>query len=85
MKLEGAVALVTGGASGLGEATVRAFVTKGARAAILDRPNSAGEKLATELGAGKAIFVPADVTSSEQSYPGGCSRPSPSSAESTSP
>jgi len=66
MKLEGAVALVTGGASGLGEATVRAFVTKGARAAILDRPNSAGEKLVAELGAGKAIFVPADVTSSEQ-------------------
>jgi NAD(P)-dependent dehydrogenase (short-subunit alcohol dehydrogenase family) len=66
MKLEGAVALVTGGASGLGEATVRAFVAKGARAAILDRPNSAGEKLATELGAGKAIFVPADVTSADQ-------------------
>jgi len=34
MKLDGAVALVTGGASGLGEATVRAFVAKGARAAI---------------------------------------------------
>ncbi|HVO25117.1 MAG TPA: 3-hydroxyacyl-CoA dehydrogenase [Candidatus Margulisiibacteriota bacterium] len=66
MKLEGAVALVTGGASGLGEATVRAFVAKGARAAILDRPNSAGEQLAATLSAAKAIFVPADVTSSEQ-------------------
>jgi len=66
MKLEGAVALVTGGASGLGEATVRAFVGKGARAAIMDRPNSAGEKLASELGSGKAIFVPADVTSADQ-------------------
>jgi len=66
MKLEGAVALVTGGASGLGEATVRAFVAKGARAAIMDRPNSAGEKLAAELGSGKAIFVPADVTSADQ-------------------
>jgi 3-hydroxyacyl-CoA dehydrogenase / 3-hydroxy-2-methylbutyryl-CoA dehydrogenase len=66
MKLEGAVALVTGGASGLGEATVRAFVAKGARAAILDRPNSAGEKLASELGGAKTIFAPADVTSAEQ-------------------
>jgi NAD(P)-dependent dehydrogenase (short-subunit alcohol dehydrogenase family) len=66
MKLEGAVALVTGGASGLGEATVRAFVAKGARASILDRPNSAGEKLAAALSAAKAMFVPADVTSSEQ-------------------
>jgi NAD(P)-dependent dehydrogenase (short-subunit alcohol dehydrogenase family) len=66
MKLEGAVALVTGGASGLGEATVRALVDKGGRAAILDRPNSAGEKLAGELGARKVIFTPADVTSEEQ-------------------
>src|SRR5882724_9071589 len=66
MKIEGAVALVTGGASGLGEATVRAFVAKGGRAAILDRPNSAGEKLAGELGSSKAVFVPADVTNSEQ-------------------
>ncbi len=65
MKLDGAVALVTGGASGLGEATVRAFLGKGARAAILDRPNSAGEQLAQELGA-RALFLPADVTSGDQ-------------------
>ena len=66
MKFDGAAALVTGGASGLGEATVRAFVSRGARAAILDRPNSPGEKLAAELGAKKAIFVPADVTSVDE-------------------
>jgi len=65
MKLDTAVAVVTGGASGLGEATVRAFVAKGARCAIMDRPNSSGEKLAAELGA-KAIFAPADVTNAEQ-------------------
>jgi 3-hydroxyacyl-CoA dehydrogenase/3-hydroxy-2-methylbutyryl-CoA dehydrogenase len=65
MKLDGAVALVTGGASGLGEATVRAFLGKGARAAILDRPNSTGDTLAKELGK-NAIFVSADVTSSDQ-------------------
>ncbi len=66
MKLDGAVALVTGGASGLGEATVRAFVARGALVAICDRPNSNGEKVATELGNDKVIFTPADVTSAEQ-------------------
>jgi NAD(P)-dependent dehydrogenase (short-subunit alcohol dehydrogenase family) len=65
MKLDGAVAIVTGGASGLGEATVRTRVAGGARAAILDRPNSPGEALAAELG--KAVlFTPADVTSEEE-------------------
>jgi NAD(P)-dependent dehydrogenase (short-subunit alcohol dehydrogenase family) len=66
MKVDGTVAIVTGGASGLGEATVRAFIAAGGRAAILDRPQSPGEHLATELGAGKAIFVAADVTSTDQ-------------------
>jgi 3-hydroxyacyl-CoA dehydrogenase/3-hydroxy-2-methylbutyryl-CoA dehydrogenase len=66
MKLDGAVALVTGGASGLGEATVRAFVAKGARVAICDRPNSNGEKVAGELGNNQVIFTPADVTSADQ-------------------
>jgi 3-hydroxyacyl-CoA dehydrogenase / 3-hydroxy-2-methylbutyryl-CoA dehydrogenase len=66
MKLEGAVALVTGGASGLGEATVKAIITRGGRAAILDRPNSPGDKLASDLGADRAIFVAADVTREDQ-------------------
>jgi NAD(P)-dependent dehydrogenase (short-subunit alcohol dehydrogenase family) len=65
MDIKDRVALVTGGASGLGEATVRALLARGARAAILDRPQSAGEKLAAELGA-NAVFAPADVTSDEQ-------------------
>jgi len=65
MKLDGAVAVVTGGASGLGEATVRAFVAKGARCAIMDRPNAPGDKLVGELG-DKVIFTPADVTNTEQ-------------------
>jgi NAD(P)-dependent dehydrogenase (short-subunit alcohol dehydrogenase family) len=59
------VALVTGGASGLGEATVRNFVGAGGRAVILDRPNSKGEDLARELGAAVA-FAPADVTSAAE-------------------
>ena len=66
MKLDSAVAMVTGGASGLGEATVRTIVAGGGRVAILDRPNSPGEKLAAELGAKSAIFVPADVTSEDE-------------------
>jgi NAD(P)-dependent dehydrogenase (short-subunit alcohol dehydrogenase family) len=65
MKLENSVALVTGGASGLGEATTRAFAAAGARVAILDRPQSAGETVATELGEG-GLFVAADVTNEEQ-------------------
>src|SRR5512139_1076968 len=65
MKLRNAVALVTGGASGLGAATVRAFLEGGGRATILDRPNSPGEQLAQELG-GNALFAAADVTNTDQ-------------------
>jgi len=65
MKLDGAVAIVTGGASGLGEATVRTLVAGGARAVILDRPGSAGETLAGELGK-QVLFAPADVTSEDE-------------------
>lgn len=65
MQIKDSVALVTGGASGLGEATVRALVAKGGRAAILDRPQSPGESVAAELG-DNVIFAPADVTSEEQ-------------------
>src|SRR5437879_6686585 len=65
MKIAGAVALVTGGASGLGEATVAMVVENGGRAAILDRPGSAGEDVARRLGA-QALFAAADVTSAEE-------------------
>ncbi len=63
MKIRGSVTLVTGGASGLGEATVRRFAEGGGRVAILDRPQSEGERVAKETG---GIFCPADVTSGEQ-------------------
>ena len=66
MKIDGTVAIVTGGASGLGEATVRTLVAGGARAVILDRPQSPGEALAAELGAQHAIFTAADVTSEDE-------------------
>jgi 3-hydroxyacyl-CoA dehydrogenase / 3-hydroxy-2-methylbutyryl-CoA dehydrogenase len=64
MQVANTVAIVTGGASGLGEATVRALVAAGGRAAILDRPQSRGAELARELGA-HVIFTPADVTSAD--------------------
>jgi 3-hydroxyacyl-CoA dehydrogenase/3-hydroxy-2-methylbutyryl-CoA dehydrogenase len=62
MKVNDTVALVTGGASGLGAATVRELVAAGGKAMILDRPQSDGAQLAEELG--KAVaFTAADVTS----------------------
>jgi NAD(P)-dependent dehydrogenase (short-subunit alcohol dehydrogenase family) len=65
MNLKDAVAIVTGGGSGLGEATIREFAGAGARVAILDLPSSPGAKVAESLG-DKAIFVPADVVNEDQ-------------------
>jgi NAD(P)-dependent dehydrogenase (short-subunit alcohol dehydrogenase family) len=65
MQIQGAGAVVTGGASGLGGATVRELVAAGARVAILDLPRSPGEKVAAELGRG-TIFCPCDVTKADQ-------------------
>jgi NAD(P)-dependent dehydrogenase (short-subunit alcohol dehydrogenase family) len=64
MKLDSSVAaIVTGGASGLGEATVRALAARGVKVAIFDRNVELGEKLATEVG---GVFCPVDVASEEQ-------------------
>jgi NAD(P)-dependent dehydrogenase (short-subunit alcohol dehydrogenase family) len=54
------VALVTGGASGLGEATTRRLHEGGAAVVIVDLPSSPGETLAEELG-DRVRFCPADV------------------------
>jgi NAD(P)-dependent dehydrogenase (short-subunit alcohol dehydrogenase family) len=64
MELNGTSALVTGGASGLGEATVRALTKRGVRCTIFDRDAERGEKLAAELGEG-ASFAAGDVSSAE--------------------
>lgn len=66
MKLEGSVALVTGGASGLGAATIRRLAAGGARVVIVDRDEAKGEALAAELGADRARFAKADVTDAAQ-------------------
>jgi NAD(P)-dependent dehydrogenase (short-subunit alcohol dehydrogenase family) len=65
VRIEGKTALVTGGASGLGRATVEALLARGANVVILDLPTSPGEAVAEELGE-RAAFAPADVTSEEQ-------------------
>jgi len=61
MKVAGTVALVTGGASGLGAATVRELLAAGGKAMIVDRPQSEGAAFAKELGK-NAAFAAADVT-----------------------
>ena len=53
-KLEGKVAVVTGGASGMGEASVRRFVDEGARVVIADIQDQKGETIADTL-AGAAV------------------------------
>ncbi|MBC7978485.1 MAG: SDR family NAD(P)-dependent oxidoreductase, partial [Myxococcales bacterium] len=63
MKLNGTVALVTGGASGLGAATVRRLAAGGAKVMIVDRDEARGQALASELG---AAFSQADVTDPAQ-------------------
>ncbi|WP_426519659.1 3-hydroxyacyl-CoA dehydrogenase [Diaminobutyricibacter sp. McL0618] len=65
MQIEGCSALVTGGASGLGNATARALTAAGASVVILDLPSSEGEKAAVALGP-TARFVAADVTDEQQ-------------------
>ncbi|MBZ0232756.1 MAG: SDR family NAD(P)-dependent oxidoreductase [Deltaproteobacteria bacterium] len=67
MKLvEGSVALVTGGASGLGAATIRRLFAGGASVVIVDRDEAKGAALAAELGADRAVFAKADVTDPAQ-------------------
>jgi NAD(P)-dependent dehydrogenase (short-subunit alcohol dehydrogenase family) len=65
MRIDGSSALVTGGASGLGEATVRRLHAGGASVTIADVNRERGEALAGELGE-RASFVAADVTDSDQ-------------------
>ncbi|WP_431267219.1 SDR family NAD(P)-dependent oxidoreductase [Dankookia sp. P2] len=61
MDFSGNVAIVTGGANGIGAAVVRGFVQHGARVAIVDRDAEAGAALAAQLGRA-TIFRAADVT-----------------------
>jgi NAD(P)-dependent dehydrogenase (short-subunit alcohol dehydrogenase family) len=60
MDISGKVAVVTGGASGIGQAVVEAFVARGGKAAIFDLNEAAGQALARQLGSA-AIFAKVNV------------------------
>jgi 3-oxoacyl-[acyl-carrier protein] reductase len=64
MRLEGKVAIVTGGGSGFGEGIVRKFVEEGAKVVIADRDGGAAERVAQAIGAA-AVPVVADVGSKQ--------------------
>ena len=63
MDVNGVAAVVTGAASGLGEATARELARRGAKVAIFDRDSQRGEQVASEIG---GIFCEVDVTSDEK-------------------
>ena len=63
MDISSTAAVVTGAASGLGEATARALARRGAKVALFDRDAQRGEQIAAELG---GIFCRVDVTSDDE-------------------
>src|SRR5919112_1778665 len=62
MDVTGVAAIVTGAASGLGEATARELAARGAKVAIFDRDADKGEKVASDIG---GIFCQVDVTAED--------------------
>lgn len=66
MKLKDTVAVVTGGASGLGEATVLRIVENGGFATIIDMNEEKGAALVEKIGSDRALFVKANVASEEE-------------------
>lgn len=65
MKLDGQVAVVTGGASGLGEATARAFAAAGARVAIVDMNGERAASVASDISGKSYVLDVSDATAAE--------------------
>src|SRR5437763_5946096 len=63
-QLEGKVAVITGGGSGIGEATAKRFAAEGARVVVLDRDPDGGERVTREIreAGGEAAFLRAEVS-----------------------
>ena len=66
-KLQGKVAIITGGASGMGEATAHQFAAHGARAIVIaDVQDEKGQKVATSIGSNICTYIHCDVSDEEQ-------------------
>src|SRR5688500_9077749 len=67
MKLQGQTAWIGGGASGMGEATVKRFAAEGANVAIVDVQVERGRRVEEEVrkAGGKAIFIETDVSKAD--------------------
>lgn len=72
MKLKDKIAIVTGGASGIGAASARLFAAEGARVALVDQDKEGLAKVAAEIEAagGEAMVIPADVSSAAEAHAG---------------
>ena len=67
MRMEGKIALVTGGAGGIGSAICRLFASEGAKVVVADVDSGRGEEVVTEItgSGGEAMYIDLDVTKEE--------------------
>jgi NAD(P)-dependent dehydrogenase (short-subunit alcohol dehydrogenase family) len=67
LRLSGKIAIVTGGASGIGEATVRVFANEGVRVVVIaDIQDELGNQVAASIGNQRCIYVHCDVADEDQ-------------------